>query len=178
MGNGEHLVYTGTGTAVSELLDALEQLYVNVYAVPPYDSGPLYDRAAFIARTTRQASRPGFTIVWARSLGGELIGFTFGLPFEAGKWWAGEASAPPDDVLSSPKFAVIELVVSQSWRGRGIGRSLLDTLLADRIERYAVLTADPGAPARKIYAHWGWEQIGTARHTADAPLMDQLLLRR
>ena len=104
--------------------------------------------------------------------------FRSGLPFEAGRWWAGNASSPPIEILEVRKFAVIELIVDANWRGRGIGGELLSDLLEDRTEKYAVLTADPEAAARKIYAHWGWEQIGTAQHTDDAPTMDQLVLRR
>lgn len=178
MDDGVYRIERGGGSVVSGLLDELTKLYAEVYAEPPYNSGPLFGLDSFTARTTRQASRPGFAISWARSSEGELIGFSFGLPFESGKWWAGNASPPPAEILEAPKFAVIELVVAGSWRGRGVGRELIGDLLGRRTEAFAILTADPDAPARRIYEHWGWEQVGTARHTDDAPLMDQLVLRR
>jgi GNAT superfamily N-acetyltransferase len=70
------------------------------------------------------------------------------------------------------------LVVHRDWRGQGIGKRLLSSLLEGRTEKYAILTADSNAPARQIYSRWGWEQIGAAKHTAEASAMDQLVLRR
>jgi GNAT superfamily N-acetyltransferase len=114
--------------------------------------------------------------VWA-DLDGRIVGYTFGFPMAAGAWWASDAEKPPPEVLDPPKFAVIELIVASAYRGRGIGRELLDRLLEDRPEPHAMLTAVPEAPARGMYARWGWVQVGTARHTPDAPVMDQLVLR-
>ena len=178
MENGDYHIDRGSGNAARKIIDDMTELYVKVYAEPPYNSGPLYQRDAFISRTNRQIGNDDFAISWASSRHGDLIGYAFGLPFEAGKWWAGDASSPPADILQSRKFAVIELIVDSRWRGRGIGRDLLSDLLKDRTEKYAILTADPEAPARQIYAHWGWEEIGTAQHTDEAPTMDQLVLRR
>jgi ribosomal protein S18 acetylase RimI-like enzyme len=78
--------------------------------------------------------------------------------------------------LDAPKFAVIELIVDEAWRGRGIGRQLMDDLLADRTEPYAMLTTRATNPARKMYSRWGWVQVGTTQHTPTAPVMDQLVL--
>ena len=158
------------------MLDELATVYLEVYAEPPYNSGPLVSEDAFRGRTGRQAVRDGFTIITARE-GRTLVGFSFGLPFAAGAWWAGAATPPPGDVLAGEKFAVIELVVRKPWRGRGLGRRLLAELLAGRPEPFAILTAVAAAPARELYARWGWEQTGTAQHTPDADVMDQLVLR-
>ena len=176
--NGEYSLGRGDGAVALAIIDELTKLYAEVYAEPPYSSSPLYEEQAFISRTTRQADREEFAIVLARDSGGQLIGFSFGLPFQPGKWWAGDATPPPEELLSAAKFAVIELVVKVEWRGHGLGGRLLSDLLRERPEKYAILTADPDAPARQIYTHWGWEQIGTARHTDDASVMDQLVLRR
>jgi GNAT superfamily N-acetyltransferase len=178
MENGDYHIDRGDGTAARKILEDMTELYVKIYAEPPYNSGPLYQRDAFIARTIRQIGNDDFVISWAISRDGDLIGYAFGLPFEAGSWWKGDASSPPAEILQSRKFAVIELIVDSRWRGRGIGRGLLNDLLKDQPEKFAILTADPEAPARQIYAHWGWEKIGTAQHTDEAPTMDQLVLRR
>lgn len=178
MPNGEYSIHRGAGESALENIDEITSLYSEVYAEPPYNSAPLYSRETFLSRTTRQSARDGFTIITARGASGELVGFSFGLPFPAGRWWSGNASPPPADVLGADKFAVIELVVAAKWRGHGVGGRLLRELLSDRPEKLAMLTADPSAPARQIYTHWGWEQVGTAQHAEDAPIMDQLILRR
>jgi GNAT superfamily N-acetyltransferase len=156
--------HRGDGKAALALFSQLADLYQEAYAEPPYHSGPLFDADAFEARTRRQATRDGFTIVWAET-NGRVVGFAFGFMMPAGGWWAGQAATPPDRV------------VARAWRGHGIGRRLLDELLSGRPESFAILTAVRDAPARAMYARWGWEQVGTAQHTTDAPVMDQLVLR-
>lgn len=167
---------TGDGATALAILDELVPLYLAVYAEPPYNSPALCSEDAFRARTTRQAGRDGFAITTARTTGGELQGFSFGFSFGPGGWWSGEADPPSPEVLAGPKFAVIELVVSRAARGQGIGRRLINLLLVDRPEPYAMLTAVPAAPARAIYEHWGWRPIGHAKHQPDAEIMDQLLI--
>ena len=163
------------GETVVARLDNLAEIYSEVYGEPPYSSGDLWSADAFIARTGRQATRNGFTFVGAR-IGSELVGFGFGLTFNEGTWWSGDATKPPSEILEAKKFAVIELVVRRPWRGQGIGHAVLNHLLADRIESYAILTAMPNAPAREIYRHWGWIQTGTAHHAPGSPILDALAL--
>ncbi len=172
----EHTLTVGDGESTREMLDDITRLYVEVHAEPDQASGSLYGRDAFVTRTRNQTNREGFSIVYARDRGAGLVGFSFGVPLGPGQWWTGEASPPPDTILAATKFAVIELIVKKDWRGRGLGRRLLDHLLRDRPEPYAILTARSNTPARTIYARWGWQQVGTAQHTLDAPIMDQLVL--
>jgi GNAT superfamily N-acetyltransferase len=167
----------GDGPALMAMLDELTDLYSAIRAAGPHASSPLYSREAFTARTSTQASRDGFTATWARDADGKLIGFAFGFTMPAGGWWGGNPTMPPPEILEQPKFAVIELNVCEDQRGQGIGRRLLDSLLEDRPEPYAILTTGPDEPARQMYARWGWEQFGTAQHTPEAPPMDQLVLR-
>lgn len=143
---------------------------------PPYNSGPLFHPDAFKTRTQRQTNRAGFAIVTSRSRDGELIGFSFGLPFAEGQWWSGETTPPPQEVLAATKFAVIELVLLRQWRGRGIGRQLLDQLLGDRPEPYATLCSLPEAPVRKLYQRWGWTQFGSSYLAAESLTLDVLAL--
>jgi len=63
-------------------------------------------------------------------------------------------------------FAVIELAVRAGHRRQGIGRSVLDALLADRSEERAALLVRPEADAAQAaYARWGWHRIGRAALT-------------
>lgn len=173
-----YTVYRGDGEATLAMLDEITELYLQVHREPDQGSGPLYHEDAFRTRTRNQVQRDGFTIVWARSSAADLVGFSFGVPLAAGQWWTGNASPPPAQILESPKFAVIELMVRQEWRGRGLGRRLLDELIGERPEPYATLTTRTNTPIRRRYARWGWEQVGTAQHTPEAPVMDQLVLNR
>ncbi|GAA2332957.1 GNAT family N-acetyltransferase [Dactylosporangium salmoneum] len=166
-------------TALDEaILQQMADIYVEAYAEPPYNAGPLWDREAFLARTRRQRDRDGFQLELARSGSGDLIGFAFGFTMPADGWWAGSTTEPPPAVQAARKFAFIELVVQRRWRGNGIGRALHDTILNTRLEPYAILTALAEAPARAMYERWGWIQIGSEQHTTDSPLLDSLVLDR
>lgn len=165
-----------TGRTALEIIDELAAVYKEVYTEPPYDSGPLFDLDAFRSRTEHQAGRAGFTIVTTRSAERRLIGFSFGYPFAAGRWWAGETTQPPDQIKSVPKFAVIELVLLRPWRGRGIGHQQINELLADRPEPYATLCSLPEAPVRRLYEQWGWLQFGQSHLPAQALTLDVLVL--
>jgi GNAT superfamily N-acetyltransferase len=166
----------GDGAAVMAMLEPITELYLEVRAAQPHASSSLYSRDAFVSRTTAQAGRDGFAATWTRP-GEDLVGFAFGFTMPPGGWWGGNPTPPPAEILDQPKFAVIELNVAAAWRGQGIGRRLLDDLLSDRPEPYAILTTGPDEPARQMYVHWGWEQVGTAQHTPEAPVMDQLVLK-
>jgi GNAT superfamily N-acetyltransferase len=174
--HSDHYLVDGDGGTVSDVLDDMVEVYSEVYAEPPYNSGSLWQRDAFLDRTRRQVARAGFHIIHTRSQDGEIIGYSFGVPFEQGRWWSSNASDPPVEILSATKFAVIELILRKPWRGRGIGRQMHDRLLKDRPEQYAILTAHPMAPARRMYQRWGWRQVGTAQHSVDSPVFDALVL--
>jgi GNAT superfamily N-acetyltransferase len=172
-----YILAESSGSSIDDELPDMTIVYQEVYSEPPYNSGPLFDVDSFVVRTRRQAGRDGFSLVTARQTDDYLVGFAFGFVFEQGRWWSGEPTPPPAEILTSRKFAVIELAVRQPFRGRGIGRALMDALLAGRSETYAVLTAFPDAPAREAYRRWGWTQTGTAHHTPESPILDALALK-
>lgn len=157
-----------------ELLDECADLYVQVYAEPPYNSAPKFGRGRFLSRTRQQTTSSGFTMVTARQ-GGLLIGFAFGFSMPAGSWWA-NTSLPASDVLDVAKFAVIELVVDRRQRGRGLGTALLNMLLEERPEPYATLAAVIGSQAYGWYLRSGWRKVCEFR--AEPPFSDALLLDR
>lgn len=181
MGDVELVRYRGpeAARALSEESEEYAEAYTEIYAEPPYDSGPLYSRERFLERTGRQVHRPGFELLAAVDAGSRaLAGFCFGFRFEAGTWWGGEASAPPAEVVDADKVAVIELILRKAYRGRGCGKALLEAFLAGREEPWATLLAHPAAPAHAKYERWGWRKVGTVRPAPDAVVADVMVLDR
>jgi GNAT superfamily N-acetyltransferase len=146
------------GEQAITLLDRIADLYAEIHSEIPSDSDPIFSRSSFITRTSKQAQAAGFELISATKEDG-LIGFSFGYPFPPGRWWA-ESTAPAREILAASKFAVIELDVQKSHRRQGLGKTLLDSLLADRPEGYATLAAIPDSLAHAMYIRWGWTIAG------------------
>jgi GNAT superfamily N-acetyltransferase len=88
----------------------------------------------------RHAASPGFRCLIAQA-DGVVAGFCYGFHGENGQWW--------HDVLPD-------------YQGRGIGRTLLLSLAAEREERTAVLsTADAETRARRLYRGVGFTDLLT-----------------
>ncbi|HEX6523323.1 MAG TPA: hypothetical protein VF070_25485 [Streptosporangiaceae bacterium] len=149
----------GPGKAL-EMLESLTEVYTEAYAGPPYDERPeVYGREAFIERTTRQASRNGFTLVTG-DIGESLAGYTFGLRNEPGTWLPGESDpSPPAELVQASRFFVVELIIRKPFRGHGYSHQLMNSLLADRTESFAALTARPGGFPQAMYLRWGWTTV-------------------
>ncbi len=144
------------GTATQAMLEELADLYVEVYSEQSHSDDSIHRRESFLERTSRQADRPGFRLITAHTESSdEVIGYSFGFPFETGQWWRG-AFDSPEHVVQANKFAVIELILRATWRGHELGRTLMDQLLAGYEGQYATLLARPDTPARSMYARWGW----------------------
>jgi GNAT superfamily N-acetyltransferase len=156
------------------MLDELADAYIEGYADDP-DAGRFpYTRDAFVERTTGQARSPGFTLIaghWAA----ELAGFSFGLPFTAGRWWRGAEGEAPAELVNTDNFAVIELVVLPRFRDQGLAGRLFRTLLADRPEPYATLVAEKRGRARAMYDRWGWRAVQSDRPSPDVAELDVLV---
>ncbi|MFI7642936.1 GNAT family N-acetyltransferase [Nonomuraea sp. NPDC049400] len=166
---------TGTAAAEAVLSKLYADTYETIYSEPPYNLSPPYTQAQFVERSASQAQRPGFELVSAED-GPDLAGFCFGLTFEPGRWWRGATSEAPADVLDFPKLAIIELILLKEYRGRGLGKQLMDELLADRVEQYATLAAHPDAPAHAMYERWGWRIVGKSQPAPDGPALDIMVL--
>lgn len=178
MPNGADYTFTKhDGPATLAMLDEIADVYVPAYAEPPYKPHPMFSREGFTDRTTDQAKRDGFSLVAARTHEGSLAGFSFGLPFEAGRWWHdASGSMPPAEVVQAPEFAVIELVVASPHRGQGLAHRLINALLEERPEPYATLLANSGAPARRMYERWGWNKVSNVQSYPGADIDEALIL--
>lgn len=146
------------GPGAKAHIDALVDLYGEIYAAPPYLEGPQHV-ASFRRHLTREISIPGFTLVRATDRA-RLIGAAYGFTLPPGEWMEPSADEPPAHIRDLPKLNVAEWMVRAQCRRTGIGCRLLDMLLADRSEPWAVLASNPTAPARRIYKQWGWKPVG------------------
>jgi ribosomal protein S18 acetylase RimI-like enzyme len=127
----------------------------------------------------RHAASPGFRGLTAH-VDGRLAGFTYGFHGESGQWWhdmvaaalatrsGAGISATEYAANDTPRawlddsFEIAELHVMPPWQGKGIGRSLLLSLTAERPERTAVLsTADAPTRARRLYHGLGFTDLLT-----------------
>ena len=127
----------------------------------------------------RHAASPGFRGLTAH-VDGRLAGFTYGFHGESGQWWhdmvaaalatrsGAGISAAEYAANDTPRawlddsFEIAELHVMPLWQGKGIGRSLLLSLAAERPERTAVLsTADAPTRARRLYHGLGFTDLLT-----------------
>jgi GNAT superfamily N-acetyltransferase len=160
-----------TGDGALKLLGDLAALYDQVHSERPGDLDPLFSHENFMARTTSQARQEGFVLITARQ-GILLAGFSFGYPFGRGTWWS-DCTPPRQDILGATKFAVIELNVRNEYRGHGLGKNLLNELIADRPEAYATLAAVPGSTAHAMYLRWGWYKAG---FFTTPPAMDAMVV--
>src|SRR4051794_10976725 len=113
------------GDATLKMLDEITGLYVEVHNKPEHQF-PHYRREGFIDRTADQCARDGFELVSLR-VDNQLVGFSFGIRFDAGKWWA-DTPKPPAAILDATKLTVVELDVDERSRGQGFGRQLMNRL--------------------------------------------------
>lgn len=165
------------GTALDQL-GAIEGIYANAYAEPPYHEGP-EDVAEFCAGWPHRVAQPSFRLVVAR-LHGTPVGFTFGHQLTANtRWWNGLLDRVDEDVITEHPgrtFAVIELAVEDTFRRSGIGRELHTHLLAGLTEERATLLVRPDATAARVaYLSWAYRPIGRLQPFANGPTYDAMI---
>jgi ribosomal protein S18 acetylase RimI-like enzyme len=112
--------------------------------------------------------RRGLAAVAAVETSGALVGVAYGYLGSKGQWWHDHVRAALVEALGEQPaaqwldgtFEVCELHVLPAWQGRGLGRALLDALLADRPAGTAVLTTPEGPTrARGFYRAAGWVDL-------------------
>ncbi|WP_433469555.1 N-acetyltransferase family protein [Spirillospora sp. CA-128828] len=149
--NIEHL----DGDAARDRFGEIEAVYAEAF--------PDYDLGDYRARIDRLLRTPGFEAVTVREEG-VLAGFAYGAPLKGSSWWDGLEPAPPAGFTAETgrrTFAVIDLAVRPSHHGRGLGRRLLDELLAGRVEERATLATAPHEhEIQAMYRRWGWRHAG------------------
>jgi [ribosomal protein S18]-alanine N-acetyltransferase len=90
--------------------------------------------------------------------------------------YAGLSFTPPDEAW------VQNIAVRRDRQRHGIGRSLLEQLLAEAYRRGAkhvlLEVAVDNAPAQKLYARYGFEPVGVRRGYYQPSNTDALVMRR
>lgn len=152
-----------TQDQAARLIDPICALYDAAFSVPPFvwtdDESENHRRML-----TGLLDNPTFGVALAEA-SDSLVGFAYGSTLTPGtRWWQGfQRSLPADftDERDGRTFALIDLAVHEAWRGQGIGRRLVECLLATRSETRATLCVQPTAKdAQAFYDHLGWNRVG------------------
>lgn len=110
--------------------------------------------------------RAGLRAVAAVSDEDRLVGVGYGYRGEPGQWWHDQVSralsAEQVQHWLTGAFEVCELHVRPGHQGQGLGRRLLDRLLAGTGAATAVLTTPEGPTrARGFYTAGGWVELAS-----------------
>lgn len=159
-----------------------------LYAADAPEFSPWLDRAVAVYAKAMRAPRrqisgrrpimerhldyPGFRAYLALR-DDTLVGFCYGFRGEPGQWWhdavyRGLSDYGAPDATTrwlGDCFEVAELQMLPRYQQRGIGRTLITTLCAERTERTVVLsTHDMDSPARRLYRSLGFTDLLTDFH--------------
>ncbi|MFT4030501.1 MAG: GNAT family N-acetyltransferase [Protaetiibacter sp.] len=144
----------------------LAAIWGTVFAQPPYaESADAIGRFES-ERLLRHAGRDGFAIAIARDPAGEPVGFAYGMTGIPASWWSGYLRERVDPALVDAwvpgAFELAELALLPRYRGQGVGRSLLATLLVPRAEpRVVCQTVAEETPARALYRSLGFRELAS-----------------
>lgn len=126
----------------------------------------------------------GFVAHWSKIEGwscvigydaGDPVGFAYGAPFRAGKWWSG--GRLPDG-MEGASFALSELMVLPRWRKTGISSQLHEALVGTRSELRATLLVDAAHPkVQALYEGWGYEKVDEQKPFNDSPVFAVMVKR-
>ena len=112
--------------------------------------------------------REGLRAIGARDGTGRLVGIAYGYVGAPGQWWHDQVRAALSRALAPEQvgswldgaFEVCELHVRPAFQGSGLGRELLDALLAGAPAPVALLTTpDRETRARGFYRAAGWTDL-------------------
>lgn len=159
---GGTVIESHTPDQALALAEVVCGLYQAVFGLAPFD-GSEAEFAGQRKYYPELIGRSGFRLVTARA-GEEVVAFVYGFLLPAGsRWWQGLAD-PVDENFAAETgartFVVIDYGVLPAWRGKGIGRAVMDGLLAGSGAERASLSVQPKAvETLAIYRHWGWRKV-------------------
>lgn len=128
---------------------------------------PFHSRERFGEFVDSWSGKEGFACVVGYD-GEEPVGFAYGAPFAAGRWWRG--SGLPVG-YAGPSFALSELMVLPRWRKTGVSTRLHDALVGARTEARATLLVDVLHPrVQALYESWGYTKVDEQQPFSDSPV--------
>ncbi|WP_433603440.1 GNAT family N-acetyltransferase [Nocardia sp. CA-135953] len=128
------------------LADSVCALFDRAFALPPHR----WSTAESVRHRDVFASllaRPGFVLVTAE-MDAVVVGAVYGYPLEsADGWWDKVEALSPEFTAESGSrtFLISGLAVDPDWQRKGIGRKVIQRLLADRPEQRVAYSVLPGA---------------------------------
>jgi ribosomal protein S18 acetylase RimI-like enzyme len=143
----------------------LVAVYRAAMSAAPFFEGEV-ETGWFAEELADEVGEPGYRCWLARDAG-RVVGFAYGLPtpeVPAEGWYATLREAVGPDAAErwlAGQFAVVWIAVHPGWRGRGLGRRLLERLLAGAgTPRAWLVTHDLDTPARALYRSLGFRELG------------------
>lgn len=169
--DGTVLHVHGPSTAAAQL-DTVSDLYAAAFFPPPHNQGPI-ELQRMIDAWPRRLEAPGFRLVVAEH-DGEAVGCIYGHQLLADtRWWDGALESLPEEVTTEHAgrtLAIIDMMVRERWRRRGVAQALHAHLLTGRLEERVTLLVDPiNDPARRAYEKWDYQLVGRIQPFSDSP---------
>ena len=153
----------GDGALGDGLFEPICTLYDQVFSQSPFlwsneESGR---HRALLGRLKNESSFGIATVQIAE----QLVGFAYGYQLHPNTaWWQNYLEPLPDELTHEwpgRTFALTNLAVETTWRGQGLGRKLIERLLASRTQQRATLLVQPAATdTQAFYQHLGWRKVG------------------
>jgi ribosomal protein S18 acetylase RimI-like enzyme len=154
------------GPATSAIQGQLVAVYRAAMGAPPFFETEV-EAGWFADELAGELPEAGFRCWVAYDDDGWVAGFAYGFPtpeIPADGWYGTlrEAVGPGQaEHWLAGQFAVVWIAVRPDRRGRGIGRQLLERLLAGAAtERAWLITHDLDTPARALYRSLDFQQLG------------------
>jgi ribosomal protein S18 acetylase RimI-like enzyme len=153
------------GPATAAVSDQLVAIYRAAMSAPPFSEGEV-ETGWFAEELAGELDEAGYRC-WVAGDGDRVVGFAYGFPTPEvpGEGWYGslrEAVGPSAaGHWLEGQFAVVWIAVHPDRRGRGLGRRLLERLLAGAgTDRAWLVTHDLDTPARALYRSLGFRELG------------------
>ena len=153
------------GPATAAVSDQLVAVYRAAMAAPPFFESEV-ETGWFAQELAGELTEAGFRC-WVAGDGDRTVGFAYGFPtpkVPSDGWYGSLREAVGRDAAEHwpvGQFADVWIAVHPSWRGRGLGRRLLERLLAGApTDRAWLVTHDLDTPARALYRSLGFRELG------------------
>lgn len=162
----------------ADKLEIVRELYIDVFFPPPHDKGPL-ELGRMVEAWPRRLTAPGFRLVVAEH-GQGPIGCAYGHQLAATTaWWDGAIGSLPEGIATERPgrtIAIIDMLVREKWRRRGLAEAMHNALLANRDEERVTLLVKPdNTPAHRAYEKWGYRLVGRIQPFPDAAVFDSMV---